>query len=293
MRITKHITFFFREDRIEYINRIICETNTYKHSTDIFIHTNEKTLRKDMLSEYINGTLTIISHDFSQRHPHYLTWSCRGLMRDQRDEYDIFIYIEDDILVPRKAIDYWLERNEELISLGYNLGFVRIEMEGDIEYMTDLLGETYDTVLELNGKPYCLNNINPYCAFWIYNKSEFTKFVESPYYHIENIHGYDERAASAIGLHGTSTPWYKGTVIPLKENKLIGDCRLYHMPNNYVNRRDGYFEFARLCKFTEAISGTCTYKYEESEPEPEPEPEPKSEPYKLEGYKNINYISLD
>jgi len=119
-----------------------------------------------------------------------------------------------------------------------------------------------------------LNNKNPYCAFWIYNKSEFNKFVESPYYNIENIDGYDERAASAVGLHGVSTPWYKGTVLPLKDNKLIGDCRIYHMPNNYVNKRDGIFEFARLPKFTEAVSV-------------------KPEPYKVEGYKNINYISLD
>lgn len=281
MRITKHITFYFREDRFEYINRIICETNTYEYPTDIFIHTNERTLRKDMLSEYTNGSLTIIWYDFSNRHPHYLTWVPRGLMRDQKDDYDIFIYIEDDILVPRKAIKYWLQRNEELISLGYNLGFVRIELEDDVEYMSDLLGETYDIILELNGEPYCLNNKNPYCAFWIYNKSEFNKFVESPYYNIENIHGYDERAASAVGLHGAHTPWYKGTVMPLKDNKLIGDCRIYHMPNNYVNKRDGIFEFARLPKFNEAVSGT--YKPEDVKPEP----------YKVEGYKNINYISLD
>jgi hypothetical protein len=282
MRITKHITFYFREDRLEYINRIICETNTYEHPTDIFIHTNEQVLRKDMLSEYTNGLLTVVWHDFSQRHPHYLTWSCRDMMRDQRDEYDIFIYIEDDILVPRKAINYWLQRNEELISMGYNLGFVRIEIEGDTEYITDLLGETYDVLFELNDEYYCVNNRNPYCAFWIYNKSEFNKFVDSPYYSIDNIHGYDERAASAIGLHGMSTPWYTCTVLPLKDNKLLDDCKIYHMPNNYVNRRDGIFKSARLTKFSEAVSET--YKLEEST---------TGKPYKAQMYKNINYISLD
>lgn len=44
MRITKHITFYFREDRFEYINRIICETNAYEYPADIFIHTNERTV---------------------------------------------------------------------------------------------------------------------------------------------------------------------------------------------------------------------------------------------------------
>ena len=282
MRITKHITFYFKEDRLEYINRIICETNTYEHTTDIFIHTNEQALRKDMLSEYTNGLLTVVWHDFSQEQPYYLTWMYREMIRDQRDEYDIFIYIEDDILVPRKAIKYWLQRNEELISLGYNLGFVRIEIEGDTEYITDLPGETCDVLLELNDESYCLNNKNPYCAFWIYNKSEFNKFVDSPYYSIDKIHGYDARAGSAVGLHGHSTPWYKGTILPVKDNKLLDDCKIYHMTNNYVNRRDGIYNSVRLTKFSEAVSE----KYNSEEPT-------IGKPYKVQRYKNINYISLD
>jgi hypothetical protein len=48
------------------------------------------------------------------------------------------MYIEDDILVPSKAIKYWLEYNEKLIEYNCNLGFVRIEVDNNIEYITDL-----------------------------------------------------------------------------------------------------------------------------------------------------------
>ena len=160
------------------------------------------------------------------------------------------MYIEDDILVPYKAIKYWLEYNEKLIEMNYNLGFVRIEVENNIEYITDLDWEKLDTIIDLNEKKYCVNNKNPYCAFWIYNKNEFNNFVNSKYYNINNIPGYGIREKSAIGLHGLGTHWYKNTLIPIINNKLIEDCKIYHMPNNYV--LDKNTRFATI-KFNEAV----------------------------------------
>ena len=152
--------------------------------------------------------------------------------------YDIFMYIEDDILVPYKSIKYWLEYNENLIMYGYNLGFVRIEVDkNNIEYITDLPGSQLDTFFYLHGVKYCVNNKNSYCAFWIYNKSEFKRFVSSKFYDISNIPGYGIREKSAIGLNGDSNYWYKTTIIPVVNNRLIDDCKIYHMPNNNVNKQ--------------------------------------------------------
>jgi hypothetical protein len=250
MKITKHISFYFLTDRIIYINNIIDETNKYEYTTDIFIHTNSIDLQKEMFNNYTNGHITIIYHDLSNINPFYLTWKCREILQQQRNEYDIFIYIEDDILVPYKAIKYWLEYNQILIEMNYNLGFVRIEVENNIEYITDLDWEKLDTIIDLNEKKYCVNNKNPYCAFWIYNKNEFNNFVNSKYYNINNIPGYGIREKSAIGLHGLGTHWYKNTLIPIINNKLIEDCKIYHMPNNYV--LDKNTRFATI-KFNEAV----------------------------------------
>ena len=79
---------------------------------------------------------------------------------------------------------------------------------------------------------------------WIYNKNEFYKFVNSKYYNISNIPScnYGLREKSAIGLHGITNFWYKGTLIPLINNKLNENCKIYHLPNNYVkNFRSGGF----------------------------------------------------
>jgi hypothetical protein len=253
MKITKHISFYFLPNRIIYINNIIDETNKYEYTTDIFIHTNNKDLIESTFNKYTNGCIKIIYHDLSNTHPFYLTWKCRDLLQEQKNEYDIFIYIEDDILIPYKAIKYWLEYNEKLIEMNYNLGFVRIEVKNNIEYITDLHGEKFDTIINLNDKNYCVNNKNPYCAFWIYNKNEFNKFVNSKYYKIDNILGYGPREQSAIGLHGTKTNWYKNTLIPIINNKLIEDCKIYHMPNNYVLNKNTLFA---TIKFDEAYNST-------------------------------------
>ena len=249
MKITKHIYFYYLTDRIIYINNIIDETNKYEYTTDIFIHTNNIDLQEEMFNNYTNGYIKIIYHDLSNIHPFYLTWKCRDLLQQQQHEYDIFIYIEDDILVPYKAIKYWLEYNEKLIKMNYNLGFVRIEVENNIEYITDICVKL-DNIINLNEEIYCVNDKNPYCAFWIYNKNEFNNFVNSKYYNINNISDYGIREQSAIGLHGTSTDWYKNTLIPIINNKLIEECKIYHMPNNYVLDKNTCF--AKI-KFDEVL----------------------------------------
>ena len=252
MKIATHISFYFSQDRIKYINKIIDETNNYEMTTDIFIHTNDSSLQDTSFNAYTNGCLKIVWHDLTNINPFYLTWKCRDLLRQQKDDYDIFMYIEDDMLVPYKAIKYWLKYNEKMIEMNCNVGFVRIEVEDNIEYITDLQCKL--DCLTILDNAYCVNDKNAYCAFWIYNKTEFNKFVNSEYYDINNIKNYEIREASAIGLHGSKTHWYKYTLIPIINNKCIEDCKIYHMQNNYVADKSSW---CATIKFDEAINPAC------------------------------------
>jgi hypothetical protein len=247
MKITKHISFYYIPERFQYINKIIKETNTYNYKTDIFIHTNVN-FSLDFLTNYDNGSINIIVHDLTNTDPYYLTWMCRDLLKEQKNNYDIFMYIEDDILVKKEAIEYWLKYKNNVLENNYNLGFFRIEIDDKgYEYTSDnssspdgKVEEYLTNSIEINNEKYIINNKNPYCAFWIYDKNEFQRFVESNYYNINNIIGYHIREASAIGLHGLHTDWYNGTVIPLENNKLHKSSRIYHLPNNYINKENGW-----------------------------------------------------
>jgi hypothetical protein len=247
MKIAKHISFFYIESRIQYLNTIICEANQYLYETDIFIHTNYSGFNIDGLLLYTNGQLTMIYHDLTGINPFLLTWGCRDLLKSQKNDYDIFMYIEDDILVPNRAIKYWLEYNKPLLRENYNLGFVRIEIdEYGVEYITDTqCGSHLTEIVEINGERFCINDKFAYCAFWIYNKDEFHRFIESGYYDIQQCvlpeFSRWAREYSAWGLHHLSYQTYKSTIIPIYDNsknnkpdKLNDCCKIYHLPNNYI-----------------------------------------------------------
>jgi hypothetical protein len=253
MRITKHITFFYIENRINYINRIISEVNNYPFVTDIYIHTNIN-FRKELLINNLNGKIQIIVHDMLNEHPYYLTWKCRPYMKEQLENYDLFIYVEDDMLFPKEALNYWLEVKDTLLEKNYNLGFIRIETntKGE-EYVTDLmLPIINNNNIVINNCNFVNNNIQTYCACWIYDKSEFTKWINSSYYNILSMAPYfNDREGSAIGLNSPHITWYKSTILPINNNnKLDPRIRIYHLANNYVD--DQNTKLAKI-KFSEIL----------------------------------------
>ena len=96
-----HIAFYYKDDRLEYINNIISESWKYPFANvSIFIHTN-----KNFDLNYAH----VIVHNLEYIHTFALTWICGNLMYDQRDLYNAFMYIEDEILVPAEALQYWQE----------------------------------------------------------------------------------------------------------------------------------------------------------------------------------------
>lgn len=240
LRFTVHITFHFVKDRIKFLNLIIAECGIYPGTVDIFIHANAE-FSRELLVEHINGKLNIVIHDMTGQDPFLLSWKCRGLMQSLKNEYDVFMYLEDDILVPRAAIDYWLEYAPMAASKNYNLGFVRTEISrraGGAECITDFpkvrLPRAY---VRIQGADFVFNRVNPYCAFWIYDKDTFARWTESPLYKPQNIKEFNIREKSATGLHGPLTRWFDGTVIPVVEggSKLHPGCKVRHLGNNYTH----------------------------------------------------------
>jgi hypothetical protein len=253
MRISYHLTFFYVENRIKYLNRIIQETNTYGHVVDIFLHSNE-TPANILPKLKINtaGKIEVITHSFDPQDPYRLTWKCRPLMASQKNDYDVFIYSEDDILIYKEALDYWIANNN-VSDDGYNLGFLRIEFDERSMlmkngrpcdttkmYLTDVISRFSPYTFFLRGNEYLINNRNPYCAFWIYSKSEFNKFVNSQYYDIKNIEGYGVSESSAVGLHGMKTKFYKNTILSISNGAIDTKCVIFHQPNNFLRASRGW-----------------------------------------------------
>lgn len=256
MKITKHIAFFYREDRLNYLSQMIQAANTYPFYTDIYIHTNV-IFDVDSLATPTNGKVFLVGHDTTKKDPMRLPWYVRPMMEVQQDSYDIFIYVEDDILIPRSAIDYWLKYKDLCIRNGCNLGFFRMETDSEgTEYVSDLhneqcISQQLDKICTLEDTHFVINDINPYVAFWIYDQQEFKRFLKSPAWDVSTLlQWYDERAAAAIGMHFIRNPnfrLYAHTILPLTPMFRVNpDCRVYHIPSNYVDAPYCFFATLRL-----------------------------------------------
>ncbi len=250
-KIAAHITFFYDKKRLRYLKEVVANLLEIDADLHIFIYTNKEFTN---FQKFKNVKLLVYSYTSkgvkfpyksifnklgikSMIHPYYLTWENRKIVEKEIDNYDIQIYLEDDIKFTKDNLNYWLEHNETVSEKGYNLGFLRVEFDGEEKFMSDL-DKPLINIITIDKKKYILNDINPYCGFWIYSKEELNAFVKSKEWRFK-FKNYGKREKSAIGWHGTGMDKYKGTIIPLTEenNRYVtkNDCTVHHLPNSYLN----------------------------------------------------------
>jgi hypothetical protein len=250
-KICKHICYFYLEKRINYINRIIDECNIYPYETDIFIHTNVE-LNENTFNSYNNGKISIIVHtSFKDNNPFYLSWKCRELLEKQVDLYDIFIYIEDDILIYKDTLDYWLKYKDICIKNNFNLGFLRVEYKNNETYWVDSPNVKIRHKIILDNMEYAVNIVQPYCASWIYDKNEFIRWKNSNYWNIENIRSLGQQYIREVSAIGFSNEGYSRTIIPIVSNRLHENCIVYHQDDKFCN--DPTTPFGKL-NFKDAVN---------------------------------------
>ena len=245
MKITYNIVFFFNSDRIVYLLKIINEIKKYKYKTDIYVHTNKNFQINNMIN--YDNKLQIILHDLSNMNPKKLTWLTKIYMKKFINDYDIFIYSEDDILIFNETFNYWLNYKDICFQNNYNLGFLRIEyININNIYLTDISSSFNNPKFKfINNIKFLVNNKNPYYACWIYDKNIMNKFIKSKYFNKQKIQFhdkiYDIRASQGIGLHALYMDYFKETLIPLNGiNQINNNCYIHHLPNNYINKDSKY-----------------------------------------------------
>ena len=238
-KIAVHITFFLGKNylnRINFLRKIIDSYKKISKNLDIFIHINKKLHNKYKIKD-----VNYILHNLSLEDPYTLSWKSRKLIYEQKDIYDVFIYSEDDILFTKNNFDYWINFKDICIKNNFNLGFIRVEKNNNKIYSIDVTTQL-NKYLIINNNRFIVNDINPYCAFWIYDRQELNKFINSNIWNFNwrNEFSYGVREMSAIGWHGLKMTRYKDTLIPLvKSNKkkyvVNLDSLIYHLTGNYYS----------------------------------------------------------
>ena len=177
MKIAVHITSFNNINYLErylFLKRIIQNYQKISKKIDIFIHTNK------ISKKFKINKVKYILHKLENKNPFYLSWMCRSLMEKQKNNYDCFIYTEDDILFTKKNFEYWKKYRKICLQNDLNLGFLRIEKRDNEIFSTDVF-KNISYYVNLKKELFAVNDVNNYCAFWIYDNKEFKEFIKTKF----------------------------------------------------------------------------------------------------------------
>lgn len=98
------IAYHHSEERLKYLKVLLDNfSNNYKCSFDVIIDTNESFFvdwNFHFVQVYVNRDLI---------HPFHLAWQHRKHMKENIDNYENFLYIENDILLPYENYLNYLE----------------------------------------------------------------------------------------------------------------------------------------------------------------------------------------
>ncbi len=222
------IAFHYVPERIHYLNKILTEFIECYYPKEIIaplqiiIDTNSK----EFLSHYYGHShISICVHE-NLEHPFYLTSMHKRHIKDNIDNYENFMYVEDDILIPYENYLNYLE-NFKLLYPKYVPSFIRIEEKDGIEYVSDVLENIYLDLIAVGDKIFseilfCQN----YHGFWIMPAKELKEVMDDNFTTIsENREGNASFVAWGLG---------KQTLLEIDDKQISKKCYSYHLPNNYA-----------------------------------------------------------
>jgi hypothetical protein len=239
-KLLVHIAFHYFEHRVQYLRQLLEAIDSYKFSEiKIVIDTNNEDSKNKCEKLFLKySNISYMVHE-KLDHPHMLTWTHREQMKNQIDNYDFFMYTEDDMLVSWPGIYEWYEDTKLIYPYGFLRGFLRVEKRKNYLVATDYLKCMKNPkVLSFKNKKF-INPIYPYSAFWIYTHEQMKEFIKSQAW-IDGDVDWTIRASAAAGMRFSNVPkgYDNRELLPLSPNYKISEIAYtHHLPNNYGKQK--------------------------------------------------------
>jgi hypothetical protein len=210
----------------EYLKPVV---NELKQVSDIVVFSPETINIDEVKTEIRDKSLQ-----------HGLVFEPRQYILDHLEEYDYFLYNEDDIFISKDCLSFALETNEKLIkqNLQYNVGMLRYELENNVPEFVDL--SPYNSVhLGGNGvsdiiryvtqvsSEYYFNAWNPHSGNFLLSRDQVKLLRDNGYF------STTPQATFAGILESGATGFYN---VMLKYTPVADYKRLmvHHMSNKYI-----------------------------------------------------------
>lgn len=234
-----HIAFHFIPSRLKYLREVVNQFRALPlQSLEVVVDTN--TVRAVPYVAALTGVDSVRVWERLED-PLKLTWMHRKAMAERVEEFDLFVYGEDDILIPEAAMRLWLRDAERLAPLGFMPGLVRVEhnRSGKLVLSDYLHPATEPKIVQVEGMKYLANPF-PYQACWLCNKEQMRRFVQSPSYPAgAEGRGLYPRERMAVGAIYDDVPegYPSRALVPLTDDMRIApESLVFHMPSNYGRR---------------------------------------------------------
>ena len=242
------VTFYFKQDRIQYLKKIASQFSLLANKVLIHIFTSsddadKKLLIKNAVNSHCSLDVKIHTPTYLG-HPYLLTWSHFYIFRelffgDQSITH--FMYLEDDIYVTQKNIEYWLKSRDELRSSKVIPSFLRYEKKGEFDlYATDVLTrQRFDRLPRIKQSEfyYYINLPDPYQGMYLLDRELMYEHLTGPSSIPEySPWGIREKAAAGLTFINVPKGCFSRNFIGYDfRNKYIDpNSLIHHLPNNYV-----------------------------------------------------------
>ena len=206
----------------QYVDKVMQTYREMSHDVDLVILSNiPKNMGEDV--EVIVG--------LPSKNPWSLPFGHKKLFAERIDDYDLFIYSEDDILVSEHAIDAFIQATPHL-NPDEIAGFMRVEYEPDGRVSYDMVHSFYrwdaSTVCERNGELYAWFS-NEHAAAYILTRDQLQRSIDSGGFLVEPYeHRYDLLCTAA------TDPYTSCGMTKLINLSRIEDFFIHHLPNKYL-----------------------------------------------------------
>jgi hypothetical protein len=252
MRIKKlaiAVTFHYVEDRIKYLEKIATQFPLLADEVLVHVFTNENDMDKsiNIMNAVKQGrTLAVEIHTPTYLgHPYLLTWCHLYTFRElfnSDESITHFMYVEDDIFITPKNIEYWLRGLVNLKKEGLIPSFLRYEK---MDYSTELYSTDAFTRSIFHELPrmeisenYCYLNLpEPYQGMYLLDRELMYEHLNGPSSIPEKTPWHiREKAAAGLTFTNVRQGCYSRNFIGYDfANKTIDpNSFIHHLPNNYA-----------------------------------------------------------
>ncbi len=208
----------------EYLARLVAEYRSMPYSTDIVVLSN-------IPKQVADGVQLVVG--LPSRDPWSLPFGHQQIFTDRINEYDLFLYSEDDVLITQNNIAAFL-RVSAVLPEDEIAGFLRFEKaaDGAISYPDVHGGYHWDAQSVRTRGEYTLGFFtNEHAASYVVTRDQLTRMLRSGGFLVPPHQGrYDLLCTAA------TDPYTQCGVIKLVCVSHIDDFLIHHLPNKYVGK---------------------------------------------------------